>query len=270
MITFDSLLVNDYYYNGDSFLTEIEFSNNKYIIPFIKMPLFCKPNEFKNKFFNQKNKQSGIYIIINIITREMYFGSASDLYNRLCNHRGKTDNKSSSKLLQKNIVENGKGFFDVVILFLDNRELCFDIEEYLIKKFIFKEIIFNIATDARKSALGMKHTDESKKLIGLNTINFPRVISEDGRKKKIDAAKKWIRTSEIKKKISIANTGIPCSESKKDKLKVNCYKPWKPIEIAGVEYLGIKDAINKVHLCKNTILKRIKSTLPIYAGYKYV
>lgn len=109
-----------------------------------------------------KNK-SGIYIIINKITRNYYVGSASTnrLYTRFCNH---LLNYHGSKLIKKSVIKYGLNNFIFAILQyypyevtkLNNKELLALETSYI----SLLAPSYNILTEAGNS-FGYKHSEES-------------------------------------------------------------------------------------------------------------
>lgn len=182
-----------------------------------------------------KNK-SGIYIIINKITRNYYVGSASTnrLYTRFCNH---LLNYHGSKLIKKSVIKYGLNNFIFAILEyypykitkLNNKELL-ALETSYISLLVPS---YNILTEAGNS-FGYKHSEEN--LLKMK-LAFTEERKELLRQLQYSRKNKWSDESKLKlRNIALNRPSNYLSEEGK-------------INISNKVSLNIQLKLNNKHLC---------------------
>lgn len=282
-------------FNSNNYYSDywIIINNNKY--KFIKNNLFSKNVVYKKPL-------TGVYIIKNIIDNSIYVGSTKDISERLRSHRFYLDhNKHRSKKLQEsfNTTNNTKHYFDVTIIFINDREEAFDVEQYLLDLYKDNINLCNIATNAKINRLdapmpynvrlklkqanvGRKQTLEHIEkrvayargrpaheniLKRLAIYNATKVVSEETKEKlrQINLGKK--HSDETKAKMSLASKGRKMSEEIKQKMSKNHWNN-TPLLINGINYLSINDAASKLNLTRKTIRNRLKRKCNNYISLK--
>ena len=184
----------------------------------------------KNKYM-----ESGIYLIKNLVNNKTYIGSSVNVEKRLYEHKWKLNKNCHDNIyLQRSWNKyKGKSFCFDKYLDCNKQDLIF-YEQLVIDAFIVrygKENIYNICLVAY-STLGRKHSDETKKKIGLKS---------KGRwtgKKHTEETKKKIRLNNIGKnkgkkpsletrlKMSKNRKGKKFSEEHKKHLSKSIKKYW--------------------------------------------
>jgi group I intron endonuclease len=101
-------------------------------------------------------KNSGIYIIKNVINGKFYLGSSINLSKRKRTHfRDLKNNKHHCIYLQRAYNKYGKENFEFIILFNCSKEYCLEFEEYFIKSLSPK---YNTSKVANCPMGGRKHS----------------------------------------------------------------------------------------------------------------
>ena len=136
-------------------------------------------------------KESGIYKILNIITKDFYEGSAVNLYNRWNRHRYELRKNIHGKntYFQNAWNQYGEDNFEFSVLELCEKELLLVREQWY---FDNDHPSYNINPVAG-NCLGTKHTEESRAKISEAAKNRPPMSEEH------------------KRKIGVANKGKPGS-----------------------------------------------------------
>lgn len=120
----------------------------------------------------EHNKKSGIYSIKNLITGQIYIGSAINLYKRINRHViDLKENKHTNSKLQNSWNKYKSENFSFEIIELVDKELLLVREQYYLDTILFankndnkfKELGFNILKIAG-SSIGHKHSDEFREL----------------------------------------------------------------------------------------------------------
>lgn len=110
-------------------------------------------------------KQTGVYIIKNIVNNKIYIGSSSyNINNRITVHkRFLKQNKHENSYLQASYNKYGKNAFIFEILEICNKEFCIEREQYYLDLYqsYKRDIGYNINEKAN-SRLGSKCSEESK------------------------------------------------------------------------------------------------------------
>lgn len=172
-----------------------------------------------------KNKFSGVYGILNIITGKLYVGSAINLHRRSVDHIYFLNlGKHHSVLLQRAWVKYSSINFDFIILeYTKNKNDLVEREQYWIDltNCSNPEFGYNVSPTAG-NCLGVKHTDvvklqRSKDLTGL--------IRSAETRARMSAARKGVKihSEESKLKISLAGKNRQVTDITKLKLS----KVWK-------------------------------------------
>jgi len=185
-------------------------------------------------------KKTGIYKIVNIKTKKIYVGSAVDIVSRWVTHKhGLINNFHHSKKLQNSYNKHGIENFIFEIIEECPREMLIEREQYWLDALKSVDDGYNVCPKAG-SSLGRKHSDNTKKKIGLKSKG--RIHSRE-RNKKISEANKGrlvgIKnpmygkkvSEETKQKISLSISGNKNpfygkkhSEETKNKLSKICGK----------------------------------------------
>jgi group I intron endonuclease len=200
---------------------------------------------------------SGIYMVLNKVTKDYYIGSASTnrLYARFCNHiiyfRG-------SKIVKLAVQKYGLQNFSFLILELyphivnreNNKELL-DLEDKYLKLFLPN---YNILTEAG-SSFGYKHTEvDRKKMIDNYSEARKEQIGSLNRGKKLS-----IETIEKMREKALKRP--PMSEETKKKCIVNT-RPVILYNLNGTvygKYLTIVDAAKAINCGEKTIRRALKT-----------
>jgi hypothetical protein len=140
--TLNDLITTSNYYNNGMVIT-IPLETGEVILPMVKGPLFYKFSHFKSEYFNITKKQPAAYILINSVSGMMYVGSTSNIYERIHQHKvSLVGNINDSKLLQESFNSVNKELFDLCMIYTNDREQAFDIEQYLIDLLMDQRKIF--------------------------------------------------------------------------------------------------------------------------------
>lgn len=172
-------------------------------------------------------KVSGIYYIINLITKKKYIGSSTNLYRRWINH----SKKSSNFDLRCDIKLNGKENFIFVIkdtydnislpdlLLIEQEHLNqYYAQEYKNSNYAdkrFRELLYNCLPDAKNTSAYKEWKKESKRQLSLNRTgnrngNFGNRLTEDQKQRIKDGIKKIYENGYVN-----PNQGKKTSEQKK-------------------------------------------------------
>jgi group I intron endonuclease len=132
-------------------------------------------------------KKTGIYKIINKISKKFYVGSAVDIKTRWSVHKHQLiNNTHHSKKLQNSVNKHGLENFFFEIIEECEKELLIQKEQYWMDFLNSVTDGYNVAPSAG-NCLGKKHSEETKKKIGQKSKG--RIHSEE-RNKKISEANK--------------------------------------------------------------------------------
>ena len=211
----------------------------------------------KKQILNETRGLSGIYMIINKITKDYYIGSASTnrFYPRFCNHliyfRG---SKIVKLAVQKYKLEN----FSFLILEIypnvvnkeNNKELI-DLEDKYLKLFLPN---YNILTEAG-SSFGYKHTEISRKKM--------KDIFSDERREMIGNLNrgKTFSKETIEKMREKALNRAPMSNETKQK----CIKHTRPVVLYNLngtiygEFYTVLEAAKAINCNEKTIRRALKT-----------
>jgi len=118
----------------------------------------------------EKQINSGIYQIKNLINNKIYIGSAIDLKRRKNDHfRNLIDDKHKNIYLQTSFNKHGEQNFEFsVIEYIENTEILLEREQYYINKFFDNcNNCYNMCPTAGNT-LGRKHREEIRKKMSKN------------------------------------------------------------------------------------------------------
>ena len=162
---------------------------------------FLKTNLWQAVGYSKKIKISAAYCIIDIKSGFCYAGSTSDIGRRIRDHRTmlickKHDNAN----IQKAFNESNRVLFDVVIIYTQDREEAYDIEQVIINILKDKNISFNNSPDARIGLRCKPMTDEERNILSSKLRG--RLVSLETREKLSKLSKNRIFSKETKLKMS--------------------------------------------------------------------
>lgn len=153
-------------------------------------------NNIRSKIISKLKNKSGIYIIINKISKNCYIGSAikNQFYSRLNRH---LLNFYGSKIVKKAVLKDGLNNFIFGILeyydaTIENQKELFDLETMYIKAIMPK---YNILQEGG-SSIGYKHTNE-------NILKMKSLFTEERREllRKLQYERKGNWSDESKQKL---------------------------------------------------------------------
>lgn len=211
----------------------------------------------KTQILNETKGLSGIYMIVNKITKDYYIGSASTnrFYGRFSNHliyfRG-------SKIVKSAVKKYGLSNFAFIILVLypnivnkeNNKDLLHLEDRYL--KLLLPN--YNILTEAG-SSFGYKHTevDRQKMKDGFNEVRREMIGSLNRGKKLSPETIEKMRQKALK------------SGSMSDKTTNKCITNTRPVVLYNLngtvygEYSTILDAAKSINCCEKTIRRALNT-----------
>jgi len=172
-------------------------------------------------------KNTGIYKIVNKINNKIYIGSAKDLNKRIKNHLSNLrNNKHCNEYLQLSFNKYKEENFEFIILENCSIDNLIEKEQFYIDNLNPEYNICKIAY----SRLGTKHSEETKRKIGLKSIGRGEAISKAhlGKKKNSYTIEQMIK----------ANNKIVLQFDKKG----NLIKEWNSIREAS-------NTLNIQHSC---------------------
>lgn len=155
-------------------------------------------------------KNSGVYIVKNIITGDFYIGSSVNLSRRLNDHRNKlSKNKHHNILLQRSYNKYGVHSFSFSIVCHCDINLILYLEQQYI---LSMKPTYNIAESTSAPMLGKRHSEESRNKMELRQVFRGKDHPCYGVKWSEEYKQKWIksrigikRSESFKRKISEAN-----------------------------------------------------------------
>lgn len=166
------------------------------------------------------NKICGIYCIENSISGKRYIGQSSDIRRRFREHIQKLrDKKHKNRHIQFSWNEYGESAFKFYVVEMCEREFLDEKERFFIEKYrtMNQRFGYNLTNGGMT---GVKISEETRKKMSLKqsgktlSDEHKRKISKahKGRKKSFEFCEKMrsrILSSETRKKISLARTGMP-------------------------------------------------------------
>lgn len=174
--------------------------------------------------------QSGIYVISNVKNGKIYIGKAVDIKRRWKDHRAKLNTNSHyNSYLQNSWNKYGAKSFKFLILEYCSVEQLDEREKHYISIYKAKGLSYNL-TDGGDGRLGLKHTDEAKRKIGLAHMgsknpNFGKPMNpevrlkfDENRKRENNPTFGKPRSEEVKAKIRAAKLGKKLSDETRAKM----------------------------------------------------
>lgn len=231
-------------------------------------PVYCYENlnleTIKKQISNDLNGLSGVYMIINKITKDYYIGSASTnkFYSRFSNHLiyftgSKIVKLAVKKYDLKNFAFLVLNLYPNVVTKENNRELLHLEDKYL--KLLVPN--YNILTEAG-SSFGYKHTE-------IDRIKMKDVYSEI-RKQTIGNLNKGKNLSfETREKLSKKALMRPPMS---DEIRKKCVSNTKPVRLSNLdktiygEYPTILNASKAINSCEKTIRRALKTEKRLVKG----
>lgn len=270
-IKYNKLNKSTYYLNKRRYSTipssnnSIEFSYSERLNSIIKElelnPVYIFENldseNIRKQILNETKGLSGIYMIVNKITKDYYIGSAATnrFYARLSNHliyfRGSKIVKSAVKKYKLNnfafiILE----LYPDIVTKENNKELL-DLEDRYLKLLLPN---YNILTEAG-SSFGYKHTEvDRQKMKDIYTDTRREMIGSLNRGKNLSP-------ETIEKMKEKALNRSPMS----DETKKKCIEQTRPVVLYNLngtvygEYSTILDAANSINCGEKTIRRALKT-----------
>lgn len=260
-----------YYLNKKRYSTipssnnSIEFSYSERLNSIIKelglKPVYVFENldseNIRKKILNETKGLSGIYMIVNKITKDYYVGSAATnrFYARLSNHLIYFRGSKIVKLAVKKYKLNNFAFiilnlYPNIVTKENNKELL-DLEDRYLKLLLPN---YNILTEAG-SSFGYKHTDvDRQKMKDIYTDARREIISSLNKGKKFSPE----TIEEIREK---ALNRLPMS----DDIKKKCIAHKRPVVLYNLdgtvygEYSTILDAADSINCGEKTIRRALKT-----------
>lgn len=155
-------------------------------------------------------KESGIYIITNIVNSKFYIGSAVNFYNRKQAHFSTLrKNRHGNIKLQRSFNKHGEYDFTFEVLeYVELKENLIEREQYYIDTLNPQ---YNICKFAG-STLGMIHTQEARDKIG--EASKLRLISKESTNRQVESRRingNYIISKETREKMSIVKLGKKAS-----------------------------------------------------------
>lgn len=248
-----------------------------------------------------KNRKSGIYKFTNILNGVIYIGSASDFYNRFCDHKyDLRSNVHANNKFQRSYNKYGEENFTFEVLeivedktkLIEREQHYLDTllfaQEYIISNFQddrFGELGYNINPLAN-GTFGYKHTEEAKKKVGdanrhpnLKTrgekhYNFGGTQSKETNEKRIITLKKIAQTEERKASYKKFNdlhkenkTGLYSEEAQLKRMETRVRKIKEGTYKSGSG--GTPKKVEVYDLNKNLLVTYRTINLAVEAGYDY-
>ena len=211
----------------------------------------------RTKILNDTKGLSGIYMIVNKITKDYYIGSASTnrFYSRFSNHliyfRGSKIVKSAVKKYDlKNFAFIILDLYSNIVTKENNKELL-DLEDRYLKLLLPN---YNILTEAG-SSFGYKHTEvDRKKMKDLYTDTRRELIGSLNKGKKL--------SPETIEKMREKALNRPAMS---DETKKKCIVHTRPVVLYNLngtvygEYFSILDAADSINCSEKTIRRALKT-----------
>ncbi len=248
-----------------SSINSIEFSHSERLNSIIKElglnPVYIFENldteNIRKKILNETKGLSGIYMIVNKITKDYYVGSAATnrFYARFSNHLIYFRGSKIVKLAVKKYKLNNFAFvilelYPNIVTKENNKELL-DLEDRYLKLLLPN---YNILTEAG-SSFGYKHTEvDRQKMKDIYTNARRETVGSLNRGKKLSP-----ETIEIMKEKALNRS--PMS----DETKKKCIAHTRPVVLYNLngtvygEYSTILEAANSINCGEKTIRRALKT-----------
>ena len=158
-------------------------------------------------------KQSGIYIITNIINNKKYVGSSKNMDQRKRSHFYKLrHNKHENDYLQKSFNKHGeKNFRFTTECFCEEKTLIIKEKEYMkLYNVLDRNFGYNISPEPKNKIVSL----ETRKKLNILAKNR----TEEHQKKLSESRKGWNPSKEVRKKMSLSHIGYVMPEEQKKKI----------------------------------------------------
>lgn len=186
--------------------------NNNSNFSFVPATTYEDLVQNKGKILKENKGKSGIYMFKNLITGQVYIGSAQDISKRYSEYSRISSLKISSYMyISRALLKHGHENFSFSILeYCDKKDLM-DWEGYYLNILFDADLPrYNISKDPTAPMAGRTHSPESQKKISDATAG--RTHSDETRKQMSDARTGKQHSDETRKKMSAAKLGKPRAE----------------------------------------------------------
>lgn len=230
-----------------------------------------------NNFNISLRNVSGIYIIRNTITLDLYIGSANCLYTRFTKHKIQLEkNKHHSRYLQRAYNKYGKDKFIIMPILLCNNKYLLKYEQDLINELNPKYNMRKIANSNRGckwSELSRQKLSNSLKgkpsyWLGKKRSEETKLKIKEARCGKYRGVNNPLygikRSEEFKEKLRKANLGKKLSTEIKEKIRKSHSIP---VIIKGIKYNSSKEAAKALNMSTATLSRWLKN--PNKKDYNY-
>lgn len=231
-----------------------------------------------------KDKLSAAYILQHVKSGKIYIGSTGDIYRRKNKHYSSliSGNHHVTSLQEAYNSNPNIRFF---VILTNNREEAYDYEQQLLNHYNGIRPLFNIATNAVRSWLNLKHSEETKNKIRekvkirmqdpnysimLSNANKGKIISAETKVKISKSLAGIIRSNATKEKIRSRMLGRAKSKEHAEKISQRNKLKSRPISINGVHYESIAAAGIALGIHPGTIPSKLKSNLEKYSSWFYI
>ena len=215
---------------------------------------------------------AGAYVVEHLGTEKWYVGSTSDLIARRSDHnstlrRGVHKNEA----LQKAYNQDPR--ITVKFIVTEDREQAYDVEEELIRRLSQEQPdkLFNIATNTRKSALGLIRSEETKQKMSLSRMGkgTGKQTPEHVEKCRLTRLGKKQRPEVVAARRARL-LGRTFSETQLENMRRSRDPMKKPVCIDGTIYPSLIAASQKLGVNKAVVGKRLRSNTPRFKDWVYV
>lgn len=252
---------------------------------------FIKNYPFSSEHPSRAIKLNAVYALTHLSSKKIYVGSSGNIGYRLHAHnRHLKKGTHPNRCLQRAYNENDE--MKTLVIITSTRNEAYDLEQQMIDQYKPLGLLFNRATDARRSGKNFRHSpetieklrqnstgrklsEEAKKLIGLaskgRSLGLKRSIET---KAKMSTAQKGRKaTPETLKKMSLARTGMKhvqrWSEEAKERASKRVEVLKKSIRVDGVPYDSITAAAKHFGKSRRVVADRVNSTTARFKNWEY-
>ena len=229
----------------------------------------------------------GAYQLIHTTTGKVYVGSTNDLERRIKEHMRLLKN---GKHAVKNLLDAFLLSPDITVKVFktDTKEEALELEQSLIDRYKDSGMLFNIADNARYSALGREGGDYQKNIVRqihtgkivseetrqrLRDINTGKVLSADHVEKIRANSIDKFHADEAKEKVRQSKMGIARPDDLRARLSAaNKGKVFirRKVSINGVVYSGVREAAKHHNLARRSIMLRLNKTTDEFKDWFYI
>lgn len=140
-----------------------------YNLPILKGPLSASLYKYGGSIMNYGDSKPGTYMLMNTITGNFYIGSAADIIGRIRNHRVMIKNKNHNNEKIKELSrKHTPDKFDFFIIYTTDREMAYDIEQFLLDLYKDNKFKMNVSINARLAQYGLEHTEAQRQAASAN------------------------------------------------------------------------------------------------------